>query len=226
MARPQHIDEYGGDPTRLALVGHSAGAHLDRARLDRPELRRRLRGRAVADHRHRRRSTATPTCVEDRIAELPTPGRATYYNAFGTPAENAGTGSWAAASPQTLGGRRRTRASCSSPRTTPRRLPTTRRWRGALGQDPAGVIADPVRPTSSINDAVGGARRHARAKPRRSSTSSRPRSPPPPTRWRSSPSIRASACADDRATRSGSTFKLTSEEPRRARSSAGSTRAS
>jgi len=150
----QHIGEYGGDPTRLGLIGHSAGAHLVALVTTDPAYVKargvepwQIVGTVALD--------SDAYVVADRIAELAPANRDTYYNAFGTPAEDAATGSWAAGSPQLF-------ADTGDPRfllvtqTNPLRLGDTRAMAAALGQDPNGVFVAPY-DHAGINDAVGGA---------------------------------------------------------------------
>ncbi len=149
-----HIGEYGGDPTRLGLIGHSAGAHLVSLVTTDPSYVGahgvepwQIVGTVALD--------SDAYVVADRISELPPSGRDVYYNAFGTPAEDAATGSWAAASPQLF-------ADSGDPRfllvtqSNPARLNDNRAMASALGQDPAGVFVAPY-DHEGINDAVGGA---------------------------------------------------------------------
>lgn len=150
----QHIGEYGGDPTRLGLIGHSAGAHLIALVSTDPSYLAaygvepwQIVGTVPLD--------SDAFVVADRIDELSAGDKDTYYNAFGTPAENAATGSWDAASPQL-------HADAGDPRflivtqTNPRRLDDSRAMASALGQDPQGVFAAPY-DHEGINAAVGGA---------------------------------------------------------------------
>lgn len=95
----RNVSRYGGDPRRIVLLGHSAGAHLvslvatDSSYIDAYEVgRERVLGVVSLD-----------TAAFD-LRYLGSPGlsptqREVAWNAFGTAAENAATGSWAAASP-------------------------------------------------------------------------------------------------------------------------------
>jgi len=150
----RNIAAYGGDPSRIGLIGHSAGAHLVSLVSTDPSL---FTARGVEPWQVVGTVSLDSDAyvVEDRIDELSAAGKNTYYNAFGTPAENAATGSWAAASPQL-------HADGGDPRfllvtqTNPRRLDDTRAMATALGQDPAGVFVAPY-DHEGINDAVGSA---------------------------------------------------------------------
>ena len=149
-----HIGDYGGDPTRIGLIGHSAGAHLVALVSTDPSYLAahgvepwQIVGTVALD--------SDAYDVADRIAELPPNNRDTFYNAFGTPAEDAATGSWAAASPLL-------HADAGDPRfllvtqDNPLRLNDNRTMASALGQDPAGVLATPY-DHAGINEAVGSA---------------------------------------------------------------------
>ena len=149
-----HIAEYGGDPTRLLPIGHSAGAHLialvatDPGYLDRWGLDPwQLIGAVPLD--------SDAYDVADRIAELSGDPLLTFYNAFGTPEENAATGSWAAASPIRWADAEDPRFLIVTQAAAPGRLADNRAMASALGQDPAGVFAAPYN-HEGINDAVGG----------------------------------------------------------------------
>ena len=153
LDRSDHIRQYGGDPTRLGLIGHSAGAHLVSLVTTDPSYIAALRRRALADDRHGRRSTATPT-------SSPT-GSPSCRRTAGT-----STTTPSARRPRTrqpARGRRRrrsssptppTRAFCSSPRPTRCGSATTARWRSRSARTRNGVFVAPY-DHEGINDAVG-----------------------------------------------------------------------
>jgi arylformamidase len=149
-----HIAEYGGDPTRLLLIGHSAGAHLialvatDPRYLDSWGMDPwQLIGAVPLD--------SDAYDVADRIAELSGDARNTFYNAFGTPDENAATNSWAEGSPLNWADAGDPRFLIVTQAGAPGRLADNGAMASALGQDPAGVFAAPYN-HEGINDAVGG----------------------------------------------------------------------
>ncbi len=149
-----HVAEYGGDPTRILLIGHSAGAHLvDLVSTD-PRYAEaygvepwQLIGTVSLD--------TDATDVADRIAEGGPQAKALFYNAFGTPAENAATNSWAEASPLGFADPRDPRFLLVTQAASADRIGDNAAFATALGQDPAGVLAVPY-DHEGINDAVGG----------------------------------------------------------------------
>lgn len=100
---------FGGDPSRLILVGHSAGAHLASLVSTRLAFVRAygvdpssIRGTVALD-------TATLDLTEradPATSPLSLSGLLSIWNAFGTPAENEAEGVWANASPQLHADRR------------------------------------------------------------------------------------------------------------------------
>lgn len=94
----EHAEEFGGDPQRIFLMGHSAGAHIVAA--------------VGTDPRHLERAGCPPTLVKGTIpldvgaydmslrTNLPPDGRRIYEAAFGTPGSGQ-TDPWAEASPIT-----------------------------------------------------------------------------------------------------------------------------
>jgi acetyl esterase/lipase len=148
----RHVDEYGGDPARLLLIGHSAGAHLVSLVSTDPRYVRaygvnpsRLLGTVSLD--------TAAFDVRERISQIPGAGKDLYYNAFGTPRENAATGSWAPGSPISFADSRDPRHLLIT-QTNPRRVSENRRMASALKQSPKTVF--PVHyDHGRINAAVG-----------------------------------------------------------------------
>jgi len=90
----RNVSAYGGDPSRMILIGHSAGAQLVALVATDPGYVRRW----GVDPRHL--VGAVPLDgVYDIVSQASGPRRALFYNAFATPAENAVDDAWALASP-------------------------------------------------------------------------------------------------------------------------------
>ena len=100
----RNVRRYGGDPDRLVLIGHSAGAHLvSLAGVD-PSFgsaygvpARAVRGVVSLD------TAAFDVAAKADPALRPRPWM--FWNAFGTPAEEAAAPRWASASPISFAGR-------------------------------------------------------------------------------------------------------------------------
>jgi arylformamidase len=94
----RNVARYGGDPTRIVLMGHSAGAHLVSLVGTDP---RYLRAYGVSP-RQILGVVSLDTAAYD-VVRLGDPARNEgargAWSVFGTPEENAATGAWAAASP-------------------------------------------------------------------------------------------------------------------------------
>ena len=141
----RNLASYGGDPERIAVIGHSAGAHLVSLVATDPSYLQaygvepwQLVGAVSLD--------TAAFDVATRIAELRPVGRLLYLNAFGTAAENGATDSWAKASPITWADRRRSRAAPGHPG----RQPSPRAGEPANGgrarPGPRGCLSRPLRP--------------------------------------------------------------------------------
>ena len=152
----RNVDDYGGDPTRLLLIGHSAGAHLvslvstDRRYTDRWGVEPwQLIGTVGLD--------SDAYDVADRIAEVAgTDAEYTFWNAFATPQENAADRTWATASPIVWADFLDPRHLLVTQAGARQRVADNQAMASALRQDPAAVFQAPYN-HEGINDAVGGA---------------------------------------------------------------------
>lgn len=139
----REVGAYGGDPERFLLLGHSAGAHLVSLVATDPTYLK-----AFAAKRKQISGVVSLDTAAFDIASRADPAISTigateregiYWNAFGTPAENAATGSWAAASPLA-------HADSKAPpfllvtQTRAIRREENRAMAEALGQDPDDVL--------------------------------------------------------------------------------------
>ena len=150
-----HAREYGGDPTRLVLIGHSAGAHL--VSLVSTDSRYLLASGVEPWQVTGTISLDTDAFdVADRIAELGPSGRPIFYNAFGTPDEEAADPRWAAASPLTWAGANDPRFLLVAQGAKADRVADNQRMATTLGQDQASVFLAPY-DHEGINRAVGSA---------------------------------------------------------------------
>lgn len=138
-----HVDEYGGDRRRIVLIGHSAGAHLASLVATDPSYVRRYGVRATQIIGF---ASLDPPAfdiaagADPDSSRRPEEGREMLWNAFGTPAENAATGSWAAASPVEFAGPNDPPALLVTQADNRQRLVDHRAMALALGRDPGKVI--------------------------------------------------------------------------------------
>jgi arylformamidase len=151
----RNVAAYGGDPKRFVLLGHSAGAHLvSLVAADTSYLDAYGAGRG-----HVLGVVSLDTAAFD-LRDLGSPAlspaqREVAWNAFGTPAENAATGSWVAASPIVHAG-------AEDPpfllvtRPAPARRSDNRAMAESLGQDPDDVLVVDLT-HEQINAALGSA---------------------------------------------------------------------
>jgi acetyl esterase/lipase len=148
----RHVSEHGGDPTRMILIGHSAGAHLVSLVATEPSY---VDAYGVAPSRIRG-VVSLDTAGFDIAARAASANPALYLNAFGTPAENALSDAWNRASPIRFAGaedppfllvtQQRARSGANN-----------RAMAAALGQDPATAVIQVPLDHEGINDAVGAA---------------------------------------------------------------------
>lgn len=150
----RNIAGFGGDPSRILLIGHSAGAHLvslvstDPSYIDAYGIEPwQLIGTVPLD--------SDAYDVGDRIAEFGPSGSDIYYNAFGTPEENAADGSWVAASPQGWADEGDPDHLIVTQAGSPQRIEDSRGMASALGQDPDSSVFEAPYDHEGINAAVG-----------------------------------------------------------------------
>jgi arylformamidase len=160
----RHVDDYGGDPTRILLIGHSAGAQLVSLLSTDPRYVERhgvepwqLIGTVSLD--------TESFDVAERIDQLPPEGDQTFFNAFGTPEENAVDDSWALGSPIRFADELDPRFLFVTQGDDPSRIGNNERMAAALGQDSSDVMGVPYN-HNGINDAVGDAQDPAGVTPR------------------------------------------------------------
>jgi acetyl esterase/lipase len=94
----RNVARYGGDPTRIVLAGHSSGAHLVSLVATDPRYLRAYRVRRTAIVGVVSLDTAAYD-IAGRADPTRNEGARGVWSVFGTPEENAATGSWRAASP-------------------------------------------------------------------------------------------------------------------------------
>jgi arylformamidase len=150
----RHVSAYGGDSDRMALIGHSAGAHLVSLVSTDP--------RYVSAYRvHPWQLIGTVSLDTDaydipaRIASGGPSTRTTFYNAFGTPAENAATNAWALASPIAWAGPRDPAFLLVTQAANAARVSETERMAAALATGSGAAVFRAPYDHEGINDAVG-----------------------------------------------------------------------
>ena len=145
---------FGGDPERIVIAGHSAGAHLAALVATDPTYTRRFDVPAAA----MRGSLVMDTDALDITSRLRGAGpraNAIYHNAFGTPAENARDGLWRAASPTTHADRRDPRTLFVTQASSPSRIRRGNAFAQALGQRPADAVLAVPKSHEQINRDIG-----------------------------------------------------------------------
>ena len=104
----RHVARYGGDPTRIVLIGHSSGAHMASLVEWHPRYVRAYGGARAPGSSAWCRSTRRPTTSTGLAVDpLRNEGARGVWSVFGTPEENAAGGLWAAGLAAAPGGRER-----------------------------------------------------------------------------------------------------------------------
>lgn len=150
----RHVADFGGNPRDLLLIGHSAGAQLVSLVSTDP----RYIGRYGVPPWHLIGTISLDTDafeIPTRIAELAPRGRTLFYNAFGTPDENAASGAWVAASPIHWADPGDPRFLLVTQASNPGRIAENRAMATVLGEDPATSVLLAPYDHQGINDAVG-----------------------------------------------------------------------
>lgn len=153
----RNIQSYGGDPDRLVLVGHSAGAQLVSLAGTSPAW---SEGRGASSGQFLgvvSLDTDTFMISRETAASSPLQARMLAWNAFGTPEEEAVEPVWDRMSPLL-------HADPSDPpflfvtqSTKPGRMAANGEMATALGQDPAATVVGVPLDHEGVNDALGSA---------------------------------------------------------------------
>lgn len=149
----RNVGEYGGDPSRIILIGHSAGAQIVSLVATDPSY--------VTDYGVEPWQVIGAISLDTDAFDITqqatqmdnAQNRDLVWNAFGTPAENARTSSWFEASATRWASPDDSELLLVTS-ANPRRLSQNRIMAEALGQDPAGIFVAPY-DHEGINDAVG-----------------------------------------------------------------------
>jgi acetyl esterase/lipase len=150
----RHIADYGGDPTRILLIGHSAGAHLVSLVSTDPSYAAaygvaqwELIGTVSLD--------SEALDVPTRIAGADQTEKQYFYNAFGTASENAAGDLWARASPINWAGPMDPPFLLVTQAAVPSRVAQNQRMAAALASGPGASVFLAPYDHLGINDAVG-----------------------------------------------------------------------
>lgn len=150
----RNADDWGGDPTRIILVGHSAGAQI----IALLATDRRYVGRWGVDRRQIVAAVPLDGGYDvTRTAMTGSPRmRMLFYNAFATPAENAVDDAWARASPVRFAGPDDPAMLAVTQAAQSPRIAASAALVDALGGAPSELLAVPY-DHGAINRAVGSA---------------------------------------------------------------------
>ncbi len=154
----RNIAAYGGDPGRLILIGHSAGAHLVSLAATQPAFIRAHGTRSSAIRGVVALDTASFNIAERADPSTSPLGRAGLeglWNAFGTGAENAADGAWQAASPLHHADRRDAPHLLVTQARSPARINANAEMATELGHSPAGAVVAVDADHAGINEALG-----------------------------------------------------------------------
>lgn len=147
----RNVSAYGGDPSRMILIGHSAGAQLVALVATDPGYVQRW----GVDPRHLV-GTVPLDGVYDIAGQASGPRRALFHNAFATPAENAVDDAWALASPVRFAGPGDAEMLIVTQDDLPLRIAGSTALATALGPGRGTVLTVPY-DHGEINEAVGAA---------------------------------------------------------------------
>ncbi len=150
----RNISTYGGDPTRILLIGHSAGAHLVSLVSTDPSYVQAY----GMDPRHLIGTVPLDTDaydVAERVANAPGSSKPLFYSAFATPEENAIDNTWALASPINFTDDTDPEFFLVTQSRIPGRVLNTQEMAAALGQDPSTSVFAAPYDHLGINQAVG-----------------------------------------------------------------------
>jgi arylformamidase len=154
----RNIGRYGGDPRRLILVGHSAGAQLVSLIGTDPRFVRAHGVRPLAIRGVVALDTAAFDLVEradPQSSPLGAAGLEGLWNAFATGAENAADGTWQAASPLHHADRRDAPHLLVTQARSPGRIAVNAEMATALGHSPASAVVAVDADHAGINAALG-----------------------------------------------------------------------
>jgi arylformamidase len=151
----RHVSSYGGDPSRIALIGHSAGAQLVSLDSTDPEYVTaygardwQLIGTVSLD--------SDAYDIPHRIATGTPQAQGILYNAFATPGENAASNAWVLGSPVTWAGPKDPPFLLVTQAANPDRVSETQRMAADLASGSGATVFLAPYGHEEINDAVGG----------------------------------------------------------------------
>jgi acetyl esterase/lipase len=154
----RNLHVFNGNPRRIMLIGHSAGAHLAALLATQPRYakrwgvrRKQLRGFVSLD---------TPSFdiaagADPQTSLRPEEGRLMFWNAFGTPQENRVSGDWTAASPSVWADRGDPAALLVTQAGNEQRLADHRAMALALQRPPARTVLSVALDHREINRVLG-----------------------------------------------------------------------
>ena len=149
-----HVSDYGGDPDRIALIGHSAGAHLVSLVSTDPQY-------ISAYGVHEWQLIGTVSLDSDaydiphRIATGGPRAQGILYNAFATPTESASSNAWVLGSPIAWAGPMDPPFLLVPQAAIPERVSESQEMAAALAPRPGATVFPAPYDHEGINDAVG-----------------------------------------------------------------------
>jgi acetyl esterase/lipase len=150
----RNVASYGGDPSRVALIGHSAGGQLVSLVSTDPEY-----VSAYGVHEWQLIGTVSLDTdaydIPHRIAVGGPVAQAGLYNAFGTPAENALSNAWVLGSPITWAGAMDPPFLLVPEAAVPDRVSESQKMAAALAAGSGASVLPMPYDHGGINDAVG-----------------------------------------------------------------------